>query len=95
MPPPPAACLPELRKPGDPGALGWRQAPAHLLHQRFLVAHLLFTSDAPRSAGSLLPGCEHAAPGVSGFLVGSRVESDVSLNSGSEALGLAEGFGQS
>lgn len=40
-------------------------------------------------------GCECTAPGVSGFLVGSRVERDVLLNSGSEALVFAEGFGQS
>lgn len=44
----------------------------------------------------MLPlGCEHTAFGVSGFLVGNCVERDILLNSGSEALVFAEGFGQS
>lgn len=40
------------------------------------------------------PGCEHKAPGVSGLLVGIHVERDALLNSGSETLIFAEGFGQ-
>lgn len=40
-------------------------------------------------------GCEHTAPGESGFIVGSRLERDVLPNSESEALVFTEGFGQS
>lgn len=83
MPPPLPACS-GLWKPSTPGV-----SPAHLLHQRFLVA--------PKPAK-----CLHPAVTLSSWseclacgLVGTHVERDALLNSGSEALIFPEGFGQS
>lgn len=48
--PHPNACLLWLSRPST-----HRANPAHLLHQHFLMAHLIFTLDAPRPARCLCP----------------------------------------